>query len=348
VVGDAGIDQSGRAAEALHIAEAYFDTGNYERAREVLRSSLAENPTDPTLLAQYARAEYLLKNHSSAAHSAYAALSATPDDEFAMRMYALSLDGLGRGYDALWMAWRTVLAHPNEPRAHRLYARLLQKSRQFLSALRVVDEALRLDPNNADALVLRGSILHDVGRLAESTASYQEALSLDAGNAEALNNIAINRLQRGKLGGALRGFLDAAGSDPTFGDLARRNIGVLLDKVLKRVTLVAVLLCLLVAFVGTAYSNGGSTLVLRVAVGLVTVVLIACLTWLHRAMPRRVLSSVSRDRRFVKARIIHATLAAILGACVTVFGGPGWTILPGAVLLIVGLILVRAGLTFGW
>jgi Flp pilus assembly protein TadD len=347
VTSDAGLDRSDRAPEALHVAWAYFDTGNYERAREVLRGSLAEHPTDPTLLAQHARAEYLLNNHPSAAWSAYTALSVAPQNELAMRIYALSLDGLGRLYDALSMAYRAVIAHPNEPLEHRVYARLLQKSRQYPSALLAVDKALQLDPTNADALVLRGSILHDLGRLPESTAAYQQALSLDAGNAEALNNIAVNRLQRGKFGGALRGFLGAAGSDPTLGNLARRNIGVVLAKVLKRVTPVAVLLSLLVAFVEPAYVHRESTVALRVVVGLVTVALTAVLGWLFRAIPGRVLSSVLQDRGFVTARIIHAVFAAGLGSWVTVFGGLVWTMVAGVFLTVIGLILVRAGLTIG-
>jgi Flp pilus assembly protein TadD len=344
MAGEAGID---RPEDALRVAEAYFETANYARAREVLRRSLAQHPNDPALLAQHARAEYLLNNHQGAAWSAYAALSAAPHDEMAMRIYALSLDGLGRLHDALWMAWRGVIAHPNEPLQHRVYARLLQKSRQFHSALLAVEQALRLKPASPDTLVLRGSILHDLGRIAESDAAYQEALALDPGNAEAINNIAVNRLKRGKFAPALRGFLGAAGSDPTLGDLARRNIGVVLVKLLKWATLVAMTLCVLVASVGSWESRGNPTVTLRWLTGLVTVALIAILGWLVRAVPRRTLISVLRDRYFGVLRIVHAVLAAALGAGVTVFGGPAWTIGAGLGLIVVGLVLFRVGLSIG-
>src|SRR5215470_15690927 len=94
-----GVDQ---ADQAVRIADAYFDTENYERAREVLRRSLAQHPSDPGLLAQHARAEYVLDNYDGAARSAYAALAVAPQHELAMRIYALSLDGLGRSAEALW------------------------------------------------------------------------------------------------------------------------------------------------------------------------------------------------------------------------------------------------------
>ena len=199
----------GPADEAGRLAEAYIETGNYQRAREVLGRLLSQNPNDPSLLTQYARAEYMLENYPSAARSAYAGLCADPLNESAMRIYALSLDGLGRDYEARWMAWRGVLAHPNEPLQHRLYARLLHSSRQHASALQAVDVALRLDPMSIEALTLRGSILHDLGRIDESDASYRQVLTLSPGDAEALNNLAVNRLQRFRFGKALRGFLGA-------------------------------------------------------------------------------------------------------------------------------------------
>jgi Flp pilus assembly protein TadD len=344
---DSGLDQSDRAGGAIHVAGAYFDSGNYERAREVLRGSLAEHPNDPGLLAQHARAEFLLNNFAAAAWGAYAALSAAPQDEMAMRIYALSLDGLGRGYEGLWMAWRTVLAHPNEPLAHYLYARLLQKSRQFSSALLEVDQALRLNPTSVDALVLRGSILHDLGRIGESDASYRQALTLDPGNAEALNNIGVNRLRRGKFATALRGFLGAAGVDPTLGDLARRNIGVVLRTVLTLVTIVAGILGSLVAFVAGLHGEGHSTGALRVIVGLVTATLIAVLGRLYRALPRHVLASVLREQHFAALRIIHALVAVAAGAWVTVFPGPAAMVPVGATLVISALILFRVGLFIG-
>ena len=330
-----------------HVVDAYFETGNYQRARDVLRGLLAQAPNDPDLLAQNARAEYLLENYPGAAHSAYAALGFAPENELAMRIYALSLDSLGRGYEGLWMAWRTVIAHPNEPLAHRIYARLLQKSRQYSSALCSVDEALRLSPNNADALVLRGSILHDLGRIAESSAAYEQALTLEPGNADALNNLSVNRLARGKFAHALRGFLGAAGSDPAMGDLARSNIGVVLRRVLRWVTIGAALLGFLVAFTAGLHSEGQPTAVARVLAGLATAALIAVLLWLVRAVPRQVMVSVLRQQFYATVRLVHAVATVTVGAWITIYPGPVALVPVGALLGISGLLLFRVGLYIG-
>jgi tetratricopeptide (TPR) repeat protein len=261
-----------------------------------------------------------------------------------MRIYALSLEGLGRVPDGLWMAWRGVTAHPNQPMQHRVYARLLQASRQLPWALVAVDHALRLDPNNADALVLRGSILHDMGRIPESTAAYQQAMALDPNNAEAVNNLAVNRLRGNKFSHALSGFIGAAGLDPSLGDLARRNIGVLLATMLQRITILAIALGLEVAVVGSSPNMDRRTLMIRILAGLIVAIMVAYLGWLLRATRRRVLASALKDRPFVAVRIVHALVAVAAGAWVAIFGGAPWTIPVGVLLIVSGVILVRVGL----
>lgn len=333
-------------AEAVFVADAYINSKNYERARDVLRDVLAEHPNDPALLANNARAELMLGNHGQAATSAYAALAAAPHDELAMRIYALSLDGQGRGAEALWMAWRTVTQHPNEPLSHRLYARMLQKAHRYRDALIEVDESLRLGPGDVDTMILRGTILHDLGRVVESSAAYEQALSLDPGNAEALNNLAVNRLRGGKLGHALRGFLGAAGSDPTLANLVRRNIGAVLATILRRVTVLALVVGILAAFVGSSHGTDSRTVMLRVVTVMGVVVLIGNFAWLFRVVPRRTLVSAARGRAGVVARIVHAALAATVGACAVAFDGPAWTIPAGVLVAISGLIIVRIGLLF--
>lgn len=243
------------------------------------------------------------------------------------------------------MAWQTLLAHPNEPVTHRAYATLLKKARQTPYALYSADQALRLDPANPDGLILRGSILHDLGRFPESDAMYWEALGLDPGNAEALNKLAINRLHRGRLVRALRGFLGAAGSDPAMGPIARRNIGVVLEKVLRWVTVVATFVSVFSFVIVVTRSEGHSTAaVLRVLTGLLIAVLTGVFIWLLRAIPRRVLTSVLREHGLVALRVVHGVLALVVGACATIFAGPDGIIAVFGLLLVGGLVLVRVGL----
>ncbi|MCA2240901.1 tetratricopeptide repeat protein [Mycobacterium sp. WUMAC-067] len=334
----------GRIDEAIRVADAYIDARKYESAREILGRSLSQNPNDPALLASYSRAELALGNYWPAARSAYAALSGAPDNEFAMRLYALSLYGLGRRDDGLWMAWRAVTSHPNEPAPLRLYALLLQRARQLRSALDVIDRALRLDPQNVEALIRRGSILDDMGLRNESEAAYRAALQLDPANAEALNDLAVHRLGHFKFGRALQGFLGAAGSDPEYGELSRRNIGVVLRKVLTLVTIGACVLSVLLAVTAGVYDEGRSTAALRVLVGLLTAILVAVLRWLLRAIPRQVFIAVLREQYFFALRLAHAGVVVVAGAWVTVCPWPPGMIAVGGMLAVAALVIMRIGL----
>ncbi len=42
---------------------AYLETGNFERARELLRDLLSQNPSNPDLLKLDAHTEYMLENY---------------------------------------------------------------------------------------------------------------------------------------------------------------------------------------------------------------------------------------------------------------------------------------------
>jgi Flp pilus assembly protein TadD len=177
------------ALAAIHTARHYIDIRNYDCARDVLRAVLAEDPDEPGLLTEYARAEICSQNFQSAAYSAYAALRGAPQDALAMRMYASALNGLGRWHEAWWMAWRNVTTHPDDYLAHYDLARILARAGQLYYALIAANDSIRLQPNDADAFVLRGSILKKMGRVDESNADYEHALRYVPEHASAVNNL---------------------------------------------------------------------------------------------------------------------------------------------------------------
>jgi tetratricopeptide (TPR) repeat protein len=335
-----GADTDGKA-DAVNIARAYIETGNFGRARDLLRQQLSQHPNDAELLAVYADAELRLENYPGAADSARAALSITPSDAATMRIYVLALDGLGRTHEALGLAWRSAIDHPNDPVAHWLYARLLHDAREYKSALVVVDEALRLSPAFTSALFLRGLILKRLGRIEESTIAYQRVLELDPDNAEALHNLAINRLRRGKLGRALEGLLGAARLDPMLGDLARANIGLVLSKMLSRAAIVTLVLGVAVMVAGVAAADGDATAQQRTVVGVITAALVVALWRMQRVVPWHVVKSALRRRPSLAIRIVHALVGVAVGSWVSALGAPAWSIPTGMGLAVFSLFLIR-------
>jgi tetratricopeptide (TPR) repeat protein len=326
------------------VAEAYLSTRNYQRAAEVLESALAEDPNHVGLLAQYARARLGLKDYHGAAQAAYAALAIVPGDEHVMRVYALALNGQGRRQEALQMAWRAATENPHIHSAHYTYASLLLEAGRPRDALDVIDEALRLQPESADALVLRGDIHRAMRSFTAAEDNYEAALRLEPDHASAVHNLAVNRLKWGKLTTSINGFLGAGRLDPALGELARRNIGVALIRVLRVSTASVILLGIVLIAVTATHEKSQSTLVPRIFIAVLALGLAGVIVWLVRSVPRPILRAVLRERSFLAVRLGFLAFAIVAGLVTAVVGATPLTEVFGPVLLF-GAVCLRV---YGW
>ncbi|OBI63491.1 hypothetical protein A5667_06130 [Mycolicibacterium fortuitum] len=326
------------------VAEAYLSTRNYQRAAEVLESALAEDPNHDGLLAQYARAQLGLKDYDGAAQAAYAALASAPGDQHVMRVYALALNGQGRRGEALQMAWRAATENPHIHSVHYTYASLLLEAGRPRDALDVIDEALRLQPESADSLVLRGDIHRALGSFTAAEDNYEAALRLEPDHASAVHNLAVNRLKWGKLTTSIKGFLGAGRLDPALGELARRNIGVALIRVLRVSTASVILLSIVLIAVTASRENAQSTVAPRVFIALLTLGLAGVIVWLMRSVPRPTLRAVLRERGFLAVRLAFLAFAIIAGMITAVVGATPLTEVFGPLLLF-GAVCLRV---YGW
>ncbi|MFV1356095.1 tetratricopeptide repeat protein [Mycolicibacterium fortuitum] len=326
------------------VAEAYLSTRNYQRAAEVLESALAEDPNHDGLLAQYARAQLGLKDYDGAAQAACAALATAPGDQHVMRVYALALNGQGRRQEALQMAWRAATENPHIHSVHYTYASLLLEAGRPRDALDVIDEALRLQPESADSLVLRGDIHRALGSFTAAEDNYEAALRLEPDHASAVHNLAVNRLKWGKLTTSIKGFLGAGRLDPALGELARRNIGVALIRVLRVSTASVILLSIVLIAVTASHENSQSTVVPRVFIALLTLGLAGVIVWLMRSVPRPTLRAVLRERGFLAVRLAFLAFAIIAGMITAVVGATPLTGVFGPLLLF-GAVCLRV---YGW
>lgn len=329
------------ADDMLQAARVYAETGNYQRAKEVLAQGLSENPNAAALLAEFSRAEYQLSNYLAAANSARAALTQNSAADLPMRIYSLALSRLCHHQQAVQMAWHTVVTHPHSPAAHLVYAIVLQAADRLNDALTAVTEALRLDPACADAHARRGLILFNLGRPAESAAAYRQALHLKPGHAAALHNLAVSQLRRWRLSGALRGFLGAAALDPALGDLVRKNVAVLIVQLTTVITRVAAVEGMLVISATLLHQIRSPTWPVRLGAGICAAVAAGILCWLLRAAPHRVLMSALRKRPVLGVRAVLGVLAVAVGM-ITAIGWP-WVLMAfGGLLLLLGA-LITAG-----
>lgn len=329
------------------VAAAHLDTQNYRQAADVLRSALATDPHDGTLLANYARACLGLRDYGEAVTAAHAALAVAPDNEHAMRLYTLALHGQGRLPDALSMAWRTVSKHPQAHLAQYTYASLLHESGHDEQALAVINEALRLHPAAPDALVLRGDIYRTLWGASAAETEYLEALRLQPNHASAMHNLAVSRLRWGKLNEAVHGLLAAGRLDPALVPMSRQNIGMALIRVLRMATAAVVFLAVALIVVMAAHQESHSTVMPRALAAVLALGLAAVVVWVGRTVPGSMLLAVLRDRLLLAARLVFVVLAVLIGLVTAAVGSTPLTDVTGPVLLIGMVGLTVAGWVFG-
>ena len=297
---------------ARMLAIGYLDCRNYQRAEEVLRSALTQNPQDALLLTEMARAKFLMGEHGAAERFALDALVLEPENGYPMRIYAATLGALGRRGEALSWAQRAIDAAPLDYLTHYEYAMLLVKSgnkADAATALPVATEALRLGPNDADCHTLMGLVLSELGRTDESTAAYREALRLEPEHAWARHNIAVTRANRQRLSSALAGFREAANLDPGIGDHVRRNITETVFGWLRWMAFLAWILLYL-----CVHLDDRSPASARIIAACGATVMLVLYVWLLRSLPRQTWRSVLRRQR--KSLI----LVLYFGWCAVVIG----------------------------
>ncbi len=289
--------------------------------------------SDVATLTQSAQASLGANDYAAAASAAWAVLNVEPTNEHAMRLYALALHGQARGADALAMAWRLVTEHPRSALAQYTYASLLHESHMDEQASAVVDEALRLDPTNPDALVLRGDIFRTTWGAKAAEQQYVEALRIAPDHAVAHHNLAVSRLRWGSLTQAVRGLLAADRMDPALRPLMIDNIGLALVRVMRMATATVVFLAVALIVVMAAHDDGMSTVLPRIAAGVLGAALVVPLVWVVRTVPAAVLSVVVRQRFLLGVRMAFVALSVLLGVVTAAMGSNPVSDVAGTLLL---------------
>jgi Flp pilus assembly protein TadD len=304
----------------VRAAESYMAAGDFRGAESVVGTALGAHPNHPRLLTVYARVKLGQSDYVAAASSAHAALSVAPEDEYAMRVYSHALELQGRIPEALTMAWQTATAHPQSHLAHHTYARMLSDAGRTVEAMTAINEALRLNPNDADAYNLRGDIRVALGEVDAAEADYRHALQLNPMDASVVHNLATLEYQRRRRWSAVRGFVEAERLDPRFGDVVRRNVGVVLTGVLRRSAWLVLIVTIAVVATYNMRDDGGATVIPRIVAGVGAVMLVTMSIPVMRNVPGPMLTSVLRQRQILAVRILQLLAAVVLGALTAVAG----------------------------
>jgi tetratricopeptide (TPR) repeat protein len=194
---------------------ALLDLGRAREAEQELRTALAAEPGNATVLTLLADALARQEQYESAVDTGRSALAADPEHVLAHTVLALALAGLERYSEVLDTVRRGLALAPEFAGLHLREAGVLSALKRYEDALASIERAARLAPESSSVAVLRAAVLCDLRRYDEADAAVDEALRLDPENADAHRIRGVIALRRGGGRAAVRAHRTALRLDPT-------------------------------------------------------------------------------------------------------------------------------------
>ena len=199
----------------LRTAASLIQSGENERAIQMIEEIRPDNPTNATLL-QYLSAAYLnAGKNEQAVEVLETALEVNPEDALAHTNLSRAKVKLGDLDEALRLADQGIKLNPTLANTHLQKASVLRTMGRNEDALGAYVEALRLLPTSADILLTAANLAGDLGKHEESESYATRALAQSPRSYEAL-------LRRAKARTAL-GKFQAARDDLNFAAQIRPN-----------------------------------------------------------------------------------------------------------------------------
>jgi predicted O-linked N-acetylglucosamine transferase (SPINDLY family) len=152
------------AVETLSQAVGYHHAGLLQRAAEIYRQILQQDPTQ-------ADVHFLL---------------------------GAACQAMGKLHEAAASLQQAVRLKPNQAEFHNYLGVVLMQLGRFDEATACYEHALRLEPQYAPALGNLGNVCKAQGKLDQAAACYRQVLELQPGTAEAHNNLAVVLTAQGK------------------------------------------------------------------------------------------------------------------------------------------------------
>lgn len=193
-----------------HRAEAYYATGEHERALGDAAAALRRNPRWTNLYLLRANIFRGRGDNAGAAAEADALIAAAPDDTYARVVAARIYQAVGRRDDALREIERALATAPES--YVYLNRASIRPKRDLEGRLADISAALRLDPDSVEALTLRAEVLQERGDYQGAIADLTRALRASPADSGLLTRRGVNHALAGRQALADADFAAARGN----------------------------------------------------------------------------------------------------------------------------------------
>jgi predicted Zn-dependent protease len=195
---DAGDDVFDIGLLLPHVAFAYQELGQYDKAIASFEDARKLSPKDPSITGYLIEANIAAKKYGVAIDLAKAALVDHPNDLGLTRLHAQALRQSGKADQGIALLEEAVKKHADEPMAYIALAQLYSDATRGAQAVKVLQDAQAKFPqDNAIAFEL-GAVFDKQKKFADAETAFRQVLSREPENAVALNYLGYMLAERGE------------------------------------------------------------------------------------------------------------------------------------------------------
>ncbi len=193
----AAADTGSEAPLLLHLAFAYIDLDQPDRAISILERAKQRAPNDSTIDVGLAQAHIAAKRYAQAADLADKARVAHPDDVRLARLEADALRQSGQMDRGVAILEQIRQAHPDDPANYVALAQLLVSGDRAEQAASVMQTARTRFPEDLSVLFETGAVCERQKKYAEAEKLFKDVLAENPLHAPALNYLGYMLADRG-------------------------------------------------------------------------------------------------------------------------------------------------------
>lgn len=199
-----------------YLAQVYVQTGDLEKARQLLERMTAKEPAHTPTYLTLANVCFMLEDYPAMAAAAQKAIDTEAGN--AMAHYLLGKAENGRQNDLMCIAHltRAITLKEDFVEARLLRAEALMKMQQYKEAAEDIDLLLQQDPEEESALLLHGRLKEATGHADEAETDYRNIIRLNPFNEQAYLYLGQLYIHSKRLEEAIALFDEAIELNPDF------------------------------------------------------------------------------------------------------------------------------------